>query len=83
MMWWGDHGMGWGAGWGFFGIFHVVLWWLLIVVLIVALVRWIGTRGRHDGGKREDSALRILRERYARGEIGKEEFDQRRKDLGG
>lgn len=78
MMGWGWHG-GWGPG--AFGLMHV-LWWILIVLAIVVLVRGFG--GRH--GPRppsEDRALAILRERYARGEIDKTEFDNRKRDLTG
>ncbi len=72
--------MGWGGGWGFFGMVHMVLWWLLLVLGIVVLAKWVfgGTGGRKAS---EDHALALLRERYARGEIGKEEFDQKKKDM--
>ena len=77
---WGE--MGWG-GWGMFNVFHMFLWWVLIVLGIVVLAKWLisGSRGGHPTG--EDRALGILRERYARGEIGKEEFEARKRDLGG
>ncbi len=81
MMMWGDAGMGWGGGWGVFGVIHMVLWWVLIIVLIVFLLKWIGQRGAERDG--QDGAIRILRERYARGEIDKDEFDKRKRDLGG
>lgn len=78
MMGWGWHG-GWGPGWGMFGLMHV-LWWILIVVAIVVLIRGIG--GRHaPRPPSEDRALAILRERYARGEIDKTEFENRKRDL--
>ena len=51
---------------------------LLIVALVVA-IRWLW---RSPGaGAPEDRALAILRERYARGEIGREEFEARWRDL--
>ena len=53
------------------------------IVLAVWLIRWIGQGGgppSSDTSKR-DRALEILRERYARGEISKEEFEQMRRDL--
>lgn len=79
-MWHSTMGWGWhDGGWGLFGFMHV-LWWVLIVVAIVALIRAVG--GRHGlRGPGEDRALSILRERYARGEIDKTEFDQRKRDL--
>ena len=75
--------MDWGGyGWGMFGAVHMLLWWVLIILGIVVLVRWLvgaGQGGRQSGG--EDRALSILRERYARGEIDKSEFEARKKDL--
>jgi putative membrane protein len=75
MMWdgWGGYGMGW------FGLMHLV-WWLVLIVGAAALMRMVlrpGT-GRATG---EDRARIILRERYARGEIGQEEFSQRMQHL--
>ena len=75
--------MGWGGGWGWgwFGIVHMVLWWFLIILGIVVLAKWLfGGGGRST---ERDRALTILRERYARGEIDKQEFDARKRDLGG
>lgn len=80
-MMWGDAGMGWGAGWGVFGMVHMVLWWILIIVAIVVLLKWIGRLRASPGEPREDSALRIVRELYARGEISREVFEQRKRDL--
>lgn len=79
----GDGGMmSWGMGlWMFLGM---VLWVLLLVALIL-LVVWVV---RQFSGvvvqpppPREDSALEILRKRYARGEISKEEFEEKKRDL--
>lgn len=56
---------------------------LLAIVGLVVLVRWIA---RTLGGNRArggQSAMDILRQRYARGEIEKAEFEQKRSDLGG
>jgi uncharacterized membrane protein len=43
-------------------------------------IRWLISQGKES---RSDSALEILRQRYARGEINKEEFEAKKKDLGG
>lgn len=52
----------------------------LVIVASVLGIRWlIGA----TAARRSDSAVAILRERYARGEIGKEEFDAKMRDLGG
>jgi putative membrane protein len=79
---WGDWG-GYGMGWGIFGALHMLLWWVLIILGIVVLAKWLfgGTSGQARGA--ENRALELLKERYARGEIGKEEFDQKKRDLSG
>lgn len=58
----------------------MILWWGLIIVGIVFLVKWI-TGQRSETTKKEDSALEILKQRYASGEITKEEFEEKKKDL--
>ncbi len=77
----GFGGYGYGMG-GEFGWVFMVLWWILIVVGIVALVKWAmsssATRGRGEAGSR---SLDILKERYARGEIDDQEFQKRKRDL--
>ncbi len=74
--------MGWG-GVGWFGPIFMVLFWGLIVVLIVLLIRWLisSSHTKTTSVPQEDSALGILRKRYSRGEIDKEEFDAKKKDL--
>jgi uncharacterized membrane protein len=74
---WGMHPMMWGA-WGLGMMFMMILFWTLLVVGIVLLVRWLLAQARET---RTDSALEILRQRYARGEINKEEFEAKKKDL--
>lgn len=74
------------SGWShmFFGGLMMVIFWGGLILLIVLLVRWLGgpgapSTGAHQGA--EQSALEILKKRYARGEIDKEEFQQRKRDL--
>ena len=68
----------WG-GFGILGWLSMLLLWLLLILGVVALIRYLGRSGkRSDEGK---SPLDILRERYARGEIGKKEFEEMKKDL--
>lgn len=75
----GYHNGGWGAMG--FGMIGMSLFWILLIVAIVALVR--GTWGSETfaGRRQEKTALDILKERYARGEIEKEEFEQKKRDL--
>ncbi|MGE5254126.1 MAG: SHOCT domain-containing protein [Planctomycetaceae bacterium] len=83
----GGWGMGpgmmgyWGMGW--FGMIFMLAFWVLVIAGLVFLVRWLfhasrGDRGVSSTGTR---ALEILKERYAKGEITKEEFDRTRQDL--
>jgi putative membrane protein len=53
----------------------------LLIVAIVALVRWMG--GSSGNGGRVRTARDILDERYARGEIDREEYQRRRDDMAG
>ncbi len=74
------YGYGYG-GWSIFGFLWMILWWAVIIIGIIALVRWLG-HGRHHGWHDHGhSALDILKERYAKGEIDKKEFEERKKDL--
>jgi putative membrane protein len=76
----GDWG-GWGGGMGFGWIF-MILFWALIILGIVALAKWLffagGAGGSAGSGK---TPLDILKERYARGEINREQYEQTRRDL--
>jgi putative membrane protein len=74
---WGMHPMMWGA-WGFGMMLVMILFWGLVIVGIVIGIRWLMSESQQ---RRGDSAMEILRQRYARGEINKEEFDAKKKDL--
>lgn len=76
---WGMHPMGWMGGmWGLGMIFMMLVFWALVITAVVLGVRWLLSQGKES---RSDTALEILRQRYARGEINKEEFEARRRDL--
>jgi putative membrane protein len=76
---WGMHPMWgmWGA-WGFGMMLMMLVFWGLIIVGLVLGIRWLVSQGREF---RSDAAMDILRQRYARGEIDKEEFEARKRDL--
>lgn len=77
----GPHMWG-GPGW-FMGPVMMILFLVVAVVVVVAVVRWLGgtSHGMHKGHFGRESALDILRERYARGEIDGNEYDERRRKL--
>lgn len=74
-------GYGYGAGW--LGVILMILFWVLVIVAIVAFVGWLVRQAKitthnNDNG---NQAIDILKERYAKGEINKEEFKAKKKDL--
>ena len=73
-------GMMWGGGMGWFGMIFMLAFWVLVIVGLIYLIRWLiqSTKSREQGGS---GALDILNERYAKGEISREEFNQVKKDL--
>jgi len=77
-------GYGMPFGFGFGGIF-MILWWVIIIVGVIAVVRWLGQtsgspgHGHSVGGSR--SAMDILKERYARGEIDEAEYLKIKREL--
>ncbi len=73
MMW--DFGAGW--WWGFGGVFMILFWVGLIVLIVWGVIKL--SKGGETGSKKEP--LDIAKERYAKGEISKEEFEQIKKDL--
>ena len=76
-----DH-WGWGMGW--FGGIFMLAFWVLIIIGMVFLIKWLvqSTRGGPPHPRTESSrAIEILKERYARGEIDKQEFEEKKRDL--
>ena len=75
------------GGFGLFGPLFMIIFWGLIIWAVIALVRRNGGRFGCCGGHGDEhnnggsKALDILKERYAKGEINKEEYEQKKKDL--
>ncbi|MCX9082839.1 MAG: SHOCT domain-containing protein [Candidatus Methanoperedens sp.] len=67
-------GSGMGSGMWIFGL----IFWILIVAGLILLIKYLWEGG---GARKEESALDILKKKYARGEISKEEFNEKKKDI--
>ncbi len=78
MMGWDWGNWGWGMGLSMF--LGVIVWGGIIALIVWVAVRLTRQGGGGGGGK---SALDIARERYARGEITRDQYDQLKKDLTG
>lgn len=69
---------GWGMG---FGFVFMLLFWGLVILGIAALIRWLMTQSTPGHDSRGKTPLEIVQERYARGEIDREEYEQMKRDL--
>lgn len=78
-----------GGAWGWVGGIFMMFFWILVLVAIVLLIRWLlsgggraaATHGPRPPQEPAESALDILKKRYAKGEITKEQFDLMKRDL--
>lgn len=68
---------GWGWGWVGLGILHMALFWVLVILGIVVLVKWLA-----GSAPRSETPVDILKERYAKGELTRDQFEQMKRDLG-
>lgn len=75
----GGSGFGSGLGYGFMGL--GLIFWILIIVGVILLIKWLVDQGKTTGGGEQQSSLEILKSRYARGEITAEEFEEMKKRL--
>lgn len=73
--------------WGGMWFFPMIIFFILIFFLFFVFGRarcrshWWGPCGYHGEKRESESALEILKKRYAKGEITKEEFEQMKKDI--
>ena len=74
---------GWGWGHMIFGSLMMIVFWGAIIVLVVLLVRWLirGDASDQRGPASHPTALEVLQERFAKGEIDREEYEERRRIL--
>jgi len=71
---------GMGGGWGMgFGGPLMILFWIAVIAGVVVLVKFVLDQSSRSA--RDKSPLQILQERYARGEINREEYEQKRREL--
>ena len=82
---WGWMGSMMGGFWpgmgGGFSMFFGWIFWIVLIVLAVWLIKSMvgGDRRWHE--KKEDSAIETLKQRYAKGEINRQEFEEKMKDI--
>jgi putative membrane protein len=76
-MWWGSGPWFWGPGLWFLGPLMMLVFLGAVVALAVGVMR----RSCMGRGLLQDSAMEILRARYAKGEITRDEFEAMRRDL--
>ena len=85
-MHWGDYG--WGVGFGLGWLFMIIFWALvilgpivLVILGVIYCVKLIAGISDRKGGTKDETPLDILKKRYAKGEITKEEFEKIKDDL--
>ncbi len=73
-------GHGWGPMMGY-GIYGGIFMWILLVAVAVALIYYIFVQNKKNPDSTKEDPMEILKKRYAKGEISKEEFDRRKKEI--
>jgi len=83
---WRDYGMGpWmmNRGFGLWWLtpFIMIAFWIVVIVGMISLIRWLLRSDRGREMKSEDTAIDILKKRYAKGEISMDDFERMKQDI--
>ncbi len=74
--------MNWGYGMGWFGWIFMIIFSIVVIAGVVILVRWMAFFGeKRRRPESQETAIDILKKRYAKGEITKEEYEKIKKDI--
>ena len=73
--------MGWGHGMAWPMMIFMFLFWAVVLAGIIVLIRWLIAKGGDGAPRTAETALDILKKRYAKGEIDKEEFEEKKRVL--
>lgn len=60
--------------------FGMLIFWIIVVIFLFAIIRWAVGQGK-TGYESTSQALNILKERYAKGEINKDQFESMKRDI--
>jgi putative membrane protein len=74
MMHWGNYGWGMGFGW-----IYMLFFWIIVITAIVYLVKFLAKSS--GPGECHETPLDILKRRYSKGEITREEFERIKNDF--
>lgn len=69
------------GGMGIWMLFGVIFWIFLIAGVVLLVIWAVQRTERGETSRTGETALEILKKRYARGEISKEEFDEKKRDI--
>jgi putative membrane protein len=78
---WGPWGYGVGTFFFMIPIILMIAFWTAVIIGIVYFIKWVIATGKRHEIKSEETALDILKKRYVKGEISKEEFERIKQDI--